>query len=86
MEYREDRKGQRLSILGYGCMRFTKNGSAVDLDKAEQELMYAIRHGVNYLDTAYVYAGNEEAVGDNSGAESLQKGHFSGDEASALSH
>ena len=44
-------------------MRFTKNGSAVDLDKAEQELMYAIRHGVNYLDTAYVYAGNEEAVG-----------------------
>ena len=63
MEYREDRKGQRLSILGYGCMRFTKNGSAVDLDKAEQELMYAIRHGVNYLDTAYVYAGNEEAVG-----------------------
>ena len=63
MEYREDRKGHRLSILGYGCMRFTKNGSAVDLDKAEQELMYAIRHGVNYLDTAYVYAGNEEAVG-----------------------
>ena len=63
MEYREDRKGQRLSILGYGCMRFTKNGSAVDLDKAEQELMYAIHHGVNYLDTAYVYAGNEEAVG-----------------------
>ena len=59
MEYREDRKGQRLSILGYGCMRFTKNGSAVDLDKAEQELMYAIRHGVNYRDTAYVYAGNE---------------------------
>ena len=42
MEYREDRKGQRLSILGYGCMRFTKNGSAVDLDKAEQELMYAM--------------------------------------------
>ena len=62
MEYREDRKGQRLSILGYGCMRFTKNGSAVDLDKAEQELMYAIRHGVNYLDTAYVYAGNEEGT------------------------
>ena len=44
-------------------MRFTKNGSEVDLDKAEQEVMYAIRHGVNYLDTAYVYAGNEVAVG-----------------------
>lgn len=63
MNYREDRRGNKLSILGYGCMRFTKNGSEVDLDKAEQEVMYAIRHGVNYLDTAYVYAGNEVAVG-----------------------
>ena len=63
MNYREDRRGNKLSILGYGCMRFTKNGSEVDLDKAEQELMYAIQHGVNYLDTAYVYAGNEVAVG-----------------------
>lgn len=63
MQYREDRKGNKLSILGYGCMRFTKNASGVDLEKAEEELMYAIRHGVNYLDTAYIYAGNEEAVG-----------------------
>ncbi len=63
MLYREDRKGEPLSILGYGCMRFTKKGSEIDLDKAEQELMYAIRHGVNYLDTAYVYPGSEEAVG-----------------------
>lgn len=63
MQYRTDRKGNQLSILGYGCMRFTKNGSEVDLDKAEKELMYAIQNGVNYLDTAYVYAGNEVAVG-----------------------
>ena len=45
-------------------MRFTKNGSEIDLDKAERELMYAIQSGVNYLDTAYVYPGNEEAVGE----------------------
>ena len=63
MQYREDRNKKKLSILGYGCMRFTKNGSSIDLDKAEQELMYGIRHGINYLDTAYVYPGNEEAVG-----------------------
>ena len=63
MQYRNDRKGNQLSILGYGCMRFTKKGSEIDLDKAEQEVMYAIRHGVNYLDTAYVYGGSEEAVG-----------------------
>ncbi len=63
MQYRTDRKGNQLSILGYGCMRFTKKGSEIDLDKAEREVMYAIRHGVNYLDTAYVYGGSEEAVG-----------------------
>lgn len=63
MQYREDKNGNPISILGYGCMRFSKKGSEIDLDKAEQELMYAIRHGVNYLDTAYVYPGNEEAVG-----------------------
>ncbi len=63
MQYRTDRDNNQISILGYGCMRFTKNGSEIDLDKAERELMYAIRHGVNYLDTAYVYPGNEEAVG-----------------------
>lgn len=63
MQYRKDRDGNEISILGYGCMRFTKNGSEIDLDKAEKELMYAIEHGVNYLDTAYVYPGNEEAVG-----------------------
>lgn len=64
MNYRTDRKGNQISILGYGCMRFSKKGSQIDLDKAEQEVMYAIRHGVNYLDTAYVYPGNEDAVGE----------------------
>lgn len=63
MQYRRDKKGNELSVLGYGCMRFTKNGSSVDLDKAEKEVMAAIKAGVNYFDTAYVYAGNEAAVG-----------------------
>ncbi len=64
MQYRKDKKGNEISVLGYGCMRFTKKGNVVDLDKAEQELMTAIRAGVNYLDTAYVYPGNETAVGE----------------------
>ncbi len=63
MQYRQDRNGNNISILGYGCMRFTKKGSEIDLDKAKRELLYAIDHGVNYLDTAYVYPGSEEAVG-----------------------
>ena len=50
MQYRKDRKGNELSILGYGCMRFTKKGTGIDIDKAEKELMTAYRAGVNYYD------------------------------------
>ena len=63
MQYRPGAGGDMLSVLGYGCMRFTKNGSQVDLEKAGEELIAAIDGGVNYLDTAYIYAGNEAAVG-----------------------
>lgn len=64
MQYRKDRKGNDISVLGYGCMRFTKKGGSIDIDKAEKEVMAAIKSGVNYLDTAYVYPGNEVAVGE----------------------
>lgn len=64
MQYRKDRYGEPISLLGYGCMRFTKNGNSIDLDKAERELMLAIKSGVNYLDTAYIYPGSEVAVGE----------------------
>ena len=45
-------------------MRFTKKGNSIDIDKAEREVMEAIRGGVNYLDTAYIYPGSEAAVGE----------------------
>ncbi len=64
MQYREDRYHNKISILGYGCMRFTKKGGSIDIDKAEKELMAAIDGGVNYLDTAYIYTGSEAAVGE----------------------
>ena len=64
MQYRQDKKGNNISLLGYGCMRFTKKGNSIDLDKAEKELLAAIRGGVNYLDTAYIYPGSEAAVGE----------------------
>lgn len=63
MNYRKDRYGNDLSILGYGCMRFTQNGGKIDMKKAEQEIMTAYRGGVNYYDTAYVYPGSEVALG-----------------------
>ena len=64
MNYRKDKKGNDLSILGYGCMRFTKKGNSIDIDKAEKEVMEAINSGVNYFDTAYVYPGSEAAFGE----------------------
>ena len=63
MQYREDRYGNRLSVLGYGCMRFTKKGNSIDIEKAEQEIMAAFDAGVNYFDSAYIYPGSEEAIG-----------------------
>ena len=64
MQYRKNRQGEPISILGYGCMRFTKKGNSIDIDKAEKEVMEAIRGGVNYLDTAYIYPGSEVALGE----------------------
>lgn len=63
MQYREDKYQNPISILGYGCMRFTRKGASIDLDKAEQEIMTAIEGGVNYFDTAYIYQGSEVALG-----------------------
>ena len=54
MNYRKDRNGQPISILGYGCMRFTRKGAAIDYKKAESEILCAVKRGVNYFDTAYM--------------------------------
>ena len=64
MQYRKDKTGRELSILGYGCMRFTRRGAGIDMDKAEREVLAAIRGGVNYFDTAYIYPGSEAALGE----------------------
>ena len=64
MNYRKDIHGDELSILGYGCMRFSRKGTGVDIEKTERELMAAYRSGVNYFDTAYIYPGSESALGE----------------------
>lgn len=55
--------GTDVSILGYGCMRFTSSGGRINLEKTEKEILLAIENGVNYFDTAYIYGGSEEALG-----------------------
>lgn len=64
MQYRKDKYGNDISVLGYGCMRFTQTAGRIDLKKAEEEIMTAFRGGVNYYDTAYIYGGSEAALGE----------------------
>lgn len=44
MQYRRDKKGNELSVLGYGCMRFTRKGGSIDIEKAERELKIGRAH------------------------------------------
>lgn len=64
MQYRKDKKGNLLSVLGFGCMRFPQKGRSIDLEETEREIMEAFHAGVNYFDTAYIYGGSEAALGE----------------------
>ncbi|MDR1088453.1 MAG: aldo/keto reductase [Coriobacteriales bacterium] len=63
MHYRDDpQSGTALSALGFGCMRFPR-GISIDYAKSEGLVLDAIKQGVNYFDTAYVYTGSEDTLG-----------------------
>ena len=64
MQYREDKYGNKLSILGFGCMRFQRKLGNIDFEKAERQIMLSIEKGVNYFDTAYIYPGSEALLGE----------------------
>ncbi len=70
MQYRQDKYGNPLSLLGFGCMRFERKLGAIEFEKAEKLIMTAIDAGINYFDTAYIYPGSEALLG-----EVLQKNH-----------
>ncbi len=65
MQYRIDPKtGARISALGLGCMRFPRTPLGTpDASAARAIISRAVELGVNYLDTAYLYPGNEACVG-----------------------
>lgn len=59
MLYRVNPKNNdKLSALGFGCMRFAK-----DEKEVEKQIIYAIEQGVNYFDTAYIYPNSEVILG-----------------------
>lgn len=55
-------KDLQLSCLGMGNMRLPLNGpkdTDIDMEKAQAIIDYAMAHGINYYDTAYVYHNGE---------------------------
>jgi predicted aldo/keto reductase-like oxidoreductase len=55
---------EQISLLGFGCMRLPLKEGTLEVDKAKgQEMVdYAMAHGINYFDSAYMYhEGQSEA-------------------------
>lgn len=72
MTYRTNpNSGDRVSLLGYGCMRWPKipnpdgEGEVIDQEVVNELVDYALEHGINYFDTAppYLQGMSEEATG-----------------------
>ena len=64
MNYRPDKYGNKISVLGFGCMRFPNTMGKIDMAKTERLILQAVEGGVNYFDTAYIYGGSEAALGE----------------------
>ena len=56
---------KQVSLLGFGCMRLPMKNGEVDMELTGELFDYAVRHGVNYFDTAWPYLGgkSETATG-----------------------
>ncbi|MBR1569466.1 MAG: aldo/keto reductase [Bacteroidales bacterium] len=72
MVYRtNNRNGDKVSLLGFGCMRWPMltdaNGrpSVIDQEAVNEMVDYALEHGINYFDTspAYLMGQSEKAAG-----------------------
>ena len=70
MTYRKGRHGEKVSLLGYGAMRLpTKDGRAamnrgapgadIDQEAVNEQVDFALAHGVNYFDTSPAYCRGE---------------------------
>ena len=73
--------GEKVSVLGFGAMRLPTKGKEtknIDTEQSEAMLDFALKHGVNYIDTAYPYHGGESEnfVGEYLKKKNLRKDIF----------
>lgn len=73
MSYRTDNKGNKVSLLGYGCMRLPlvgggdpKGEGEIDIEEVRAHIAYAFGHGLNMVDTAppYCKGRSEQVMGE----------------------
>ncbi|MGN1211287.1 MAG: aldo/keto reductase, partial [Candidatus Cryptobacteroides sp.] len=75
MTYRTNpANSDKVSILGYGCMRWPMekddDKDVIDQDEVDNLVDYAISHGINYFDTAPVYL---QGMSESCTAEALSR-------------
>ncbi|MDD4033705.1 MAG: aldo/keto reductase, partial [Bacteroidales bacterium] len=63
------KNGDKISLLGFGSMRLPSieegadaHSGGIDEELTEKMVDYAYRHGVNYFDTAWIYAGGNSEI------------------------
>ncbi len=55
-----------IPLIAFGCMRLPVNGGKIDMVELDKMVEYAMAHGANYFDTAYMYVEgkSENAIGE----------------------
>ena len=55
-----------MPLIALGCMRLPMRDNKIDMVEFDKMVEYAMEHGANYFDTAYMYADgkSENAIGE----------------------
>jgi len=54
--------GEEIKKLGFGLMRLPKNNDVIDVEQVKQMVDMFLAKGFTYFDTAWAYAGSEDAI------------------------
>ena len=57
-----DGAAKGIGKLGFGLMRLPKNGEDIDIEQTKQMVDMFLEAGFTYFDTAWAYAGSEDAI------------------------